>query len=127
MEAQKTNLQTAKKELKALQRANFADADRAIKLAKNITTYQSRIAKGVLGADMEAAAELQAIGSALSDIKLEVLFHVGGAAAAVDREKVQQEARDEFLQEVLAALEETLSPSCFAEAQEALQAEFGEE
>lgn len=127
VEAQKTNLQTAKKELKALQRANFADADRAIKLSKNITTYQGRIAKGVLGADMEAAAELQAIGSALSDIKLEALSHVGGAAAAIDREKVQQETRDEFLQEVLAVLEEALSPGCFAEAQEALEAEFGEE
>ncbi|MBS1164374.1 MAG: hypothetical protein H6R00_399 [Proteobacteria bacterium] len=127
VEAQKTNLQTSKKELKALQRTNFADADRAIKLSKNITTYQSRIAKGVLGADMETAAELQAIGSALSDIKLEALSHVGGAAAAVDREKVQQEARDEFLQEILAVLEEALSPDCFAKAQEALLAEFGEE
>lgn len=127
VDALKSNLSTAKKELKALQRANFADADRVIKLSKNVTTYQSRVAKGLLGAPMETAAELQAISSALTDIKHEALSHVGTAAAAVDREKVQQEARDEFLQEVLNVLEEALSPGCFASAREALMDEFGEE
>lgn len=124
--ALKGNLQTARKELKALQRANFADADRAIKLSKNVTTYQTRIAKGLLGAPMEAAAELQAINSALIDIKQEALSHVGGVATGVDREKVQQEARDEILLEILTVLEQVLSPGCYAEAQEALMEEFGE-
>lgn len=127
VDALKTNLATARKELKALQRTNFGDADRVIKLSKNVTTYQSRVAKGLLGAPMETAAELQAISSALTDIKHEALSHVGAAAAAVDREKVQQDARDEFLQEVLNLLEESLSPSCFASAREALLDEFGEE
>lgn len=104
----------------------FADSDRAIKLSKNITTYQARIAKGVLGADMEVASELQAIGSALADIKLEALSHVGGAAAAIDREKVQQEARDDFLKEIVAILEAELSTVCFAEVREVLLANFGE-
>ena len=78
-------------------------------------------------APMETAAELQAISSALIDIKQEALFHVAGAAAHVDREKVQQEARDAFLQEVLKVLEEALSPSCYASARGALMEEFGEE
>jgi hypothetical protein len=127
VDALKGNLSSAKKELKALQRTNFADADRVIKLSKNVTTYQSRVAKGLLGAPMETAAELQAISSTLTDIKHEALSHVGTAAAAVDREKVQQEARDEFLQEILNVLEEALSPGCFASAREALMEEFGEE
>jgi peptide subunit release factor 1 (eRF1) len=76
---------------------------------------------------METAAELQAIGSALTDIKQEALSHVAGAAASVDREKVQQETRDTFLQEVLKVLEEALSPSCYASARGALVEEFGEE
>jgi len=126
-DALKDNLSTARKELKALQRSNFGDADRVIKLSKNITPYQGRVAKGLLGAPMDTAAELQAINSALIDIKQEALSHVGGTVASVDREKVQQEARDEFLQEILNLLEETLSPGCFASAREALMEEFGEE
>ena len=118
---------TAKKELKALQRSNFSDADRVIKLSKNVTTYHARVAKGLLGAPLETAAELQAISSALTDIKQEALLHVGGAAADVDREKIQQEARDEFLQEILNVLENALSPGCYASAREALVEEFGEE
>lgn len=127
VDALKGNLLGVKRELKALQRTNFDDADRVIKLSKNVTTYQTRVAKGLLGAPMETAAELQAINSALTDIKQEALSHVGGAAAGVDREKVQQEARDEFLQEILNTLEEALSPGCYASAREALMEEFGED
>ena len=76
---------------------------------------------------METAAELQAIGSALTDIKLVALTHVGSAVAAIDREKVQRETRDGFLREILSLLEEALSPACFSDAQEALREEFGEE
>ena len=76
---------------------------------------------------METAAELQAIGSALADIKQEALSHIGGAAATLDREKLQLEARDEFLHEILSLLEDALSPGCFAAVQEALTEEYGEE
>ncbi len=127
VEALKSNLQTAKKEMRGLQRTEFADTDRVVKLSKNVTTFQSRVARGALGADMETAAELQAIGSAFADIKQEALSHVAGAAAAIDREKVQQEARDDLLQEIVSVLEGALSPGCFADAREALMEEFGEE
>ena len=127
VEALKSKLQIAKKELTALRKNKFADTDRVIKLTKSVTTAQSNVAKGVLGAAMETAAELQAIGSALADIKQEALSHVAGVAAAVDREKVQQEARADFLREILSLLEDALSPGCFEDAQEALMEEFGEE
>ena len=78
----------------------------------------------MLGADMETAAELQAIGSAFSDIRQEALANVASAAYAVDREKVQEEARAEFLDEVLLLLEDVLSPGCFAEVQETLLDEY---
>jgi Histidine kinase-, DNA gyrase B-, and HSP90-like ATPase len=127
VDALNVTLSAVKKELKALQRTSFADTDRVIKLSKAVTTGQARVAKALLGAPMETAAELQAISSALTDIKQEALFHVGGAAANVDREKVQQEARDVFLQEILKVLEEALSPGCYASARGALMEEFGEE
>jgi Histidine kinase-, DNA gyrase B-, and HSP90-like ATPase len=127
VEALRANLLTAKKELKILQRGQFRATDRVITLSKSITTYQSRVAKSALGADLETATELQAIGSAFADIKHEALSHVAAAAASIDREKVQQETRDEFLQEVLRLLESALAPDCFATARSALLQEFGVE
>ena len=127
VEALKENLRTVKRELATLRRAEFADTDRVINLSRKVATFQSRIAKASLGAAMETAAELQAIGSVLADIKQEALSHVGGAAAALDREKLQLEARDEFLREILLLLEDALSPGCFAAAQEVLAEEYDEE
>ena len=125
VEALKKNLRKAKKKLATLRRTEFADTDRVIELSRSVTTLQSRIAKAALGAAMETAAELQTIGSALVDIKQEALSHVGNAAAELDREKLQLEARDELLQEILSLLEDALSPVCFADAQEALMEEYG--
>ena len=127
VEALEKSLQTARNEVEALRRSEFANTDRAIMLTRSVSRSQKRVAKGMLGAAMDVASEFQAIGSEFSDIKQEVLSHVGSASAAVDREKVQQEARDDFLQEILSVLEDSLSPECFADAQEALMEEFGAE
>ena len=127
VETLRKKLQAAKKELRALRKITFSNTDRVIKFTKSVTTSQTRVAQGALGAAMETAAELQAIGSAFADMKQEALSHVAGAALAVDREKVQQEARDDYLREILSLLEETLSPGCFEDAKEALMAEFGED
>ena len=126
VDALKANLAKVRKEFRTLKRGDFVDTDRVVALSKNVTTYQQRVAKGLLGAPPETAAELQAINSALTDVKTEALTHVGGAAAIVDRERVQQEARDAFLREILEVLEETLSPDCFSMATEALLEQFGE-
>ena len=125
VDALRENLENAEKDMSALRKAKFSNADRVITLSKKVTTSQARVAKALLGASMETAAELQAIGSQLADIKQEALSHVGSAAAAVDREKIQIEARDELLQEILLLLEDSLSPSCFSDAYETLAQEFG--
>lgn len=126
VEALAENLKTARRDLKSLKRTNFSDTDKVVELSKKVTTYQKRVAKGSLGADLETAAELRAIGSEFADIKQEALSHVS-SSAGVDREKFRQEARDEFLQEILTLLEEAMSPSCFAAAREALLEEYGED
>ena len=120
-------LTESRKELNALRRTNFEDTDRVLKLSTHVTTFQNRVAKAVLGASMETSAELQAIGAKLSDIKQEALDQVANAAASLDREQIQQEARDELLQEILLILEENMSTTCFSEAEEILMNEYGEE
>ncbi len=126
VDALAANLKTARRDLKALKRANFGDTDKAVELSKRVTTYQKRVAKGSLGADLETAAQLRAIGSEFSDIKQEALSRVA-PGAVVDREKIKQDERDDFLREILTLLEDALSPSCFAAAREALLDEYGEE
>ncbi len=127
VDALNISLKNVKKELGTIRRDKSTNTDRIIKLSKNVTTIQARVAKAILGATMETAAELQSIGSALTDIKQEALTRIGNVVASDDREKVQQEARDDFLQDILVVLEEALSPSCFAEAREVLMEEFGDE
>ncbi len=119
-------LKETNKELNVLRRTNFDNTDRVIKLSTRVTTLQKRVAKAMLGASMEAVGELQAIGSRLSDIKQEALSRVADAAASLDREQIQQEARDQLLSEILFTLEENMSTTCFAEAEEILMDEFGE-
>lgn len=120
LEAQKGNLTKARGEIRKQRKAAFADVDAALKLSTNITTFQKRIAKASQGADMPTSAELQAIGAELTDIKREALTHIGTRAAEIDREKVELGARAELLAEIMAALEQDLSPKCFAEVQDIL-------
>ena len=126
LESLRRNLNRAKKNLAAFKKTDYADTDGIIALSRRVTIAQSRVSKSTLGADMETAAELQAIGSRLADIKQVALSQIGNMVAEQDRERLQQEARDVFLQQALTVLEDGLSPSCFAEAQDALIEEFGE-
>ena len=125
--ALKKSLNKAKKDLASFRKADFADTDGVIALSRRVTIAQKRVSKSTLGADMETAAELQAMGSGFADIKQVALSHIGKAETEQDRERVQQEARDGFLQEALTVLEDALSPSCFADAKDSLMEEFDEQ
>ena len=126
VDALRKSLKKAKKDLASYRKTDFSDMDGVIALSRRITIAQGRVSKSMVGADMETAAELQAIGSQFADVKRVVLSQIGNVVAEQDREKLQQEARDGLLQEVLTTLEDALSPSCFADAQDALLDEFGE-
>ncbi len=118
VEAQRENLEKVKKNIRLLKKSDFKDSDAAIKLSTDITKYQKQIAKGSQGADLPTLAEFQAIGAELVDIKREALARVGTAVVDLDRERVQQEARDEILREIMVLREEQLSPGCYSEVRE---------
>ena len=71
--ALKSNLDKSKRDLAKVKRGDFLDTNAIIALSKRVTTYQSRVGQAIVGSDMEAAAQLQAIGSALADIRQEAL------------------------------------------------------
>ena len=118
--AQREALKKSREELRKLRKANFSDVDRTVKLSRSIATKRNNVAKAMEAADMATSAALAAIGSEFDDIKIEALRHVGNAAETVDREKVENDARDELIQEIMAILEEQLSPKCMAEVRDLL-------
>ena len=122
--ALESNLEKAEHDLVKLRKAEFSNTNAVIALSKRVTTFQNRVGQGILGANMETAAQLQAIGSAFADIRQEALSHVANAAHTMDREKVQDETRDEFLDEILLLLEDVLTPACYAEVYGTLVEEY---
>ena len=125
VDAIKDSVQDAKSKFTNLRTSHFADVDRAIAFSKSITTIQRRVAKALLESTVEAAGQLNVLGSELVDMKRETLSHLGASALADDREKLEQETRDELLDEILVILEDNLSLTCFTEAREILLVEFG--
>ena len=124
-DALKANVKDAKKKFTALRRSDFSDVDIGIAFSKSITTIQRRVAKALLDSTVEAAGQLNVLSSELADMKRETLSHLGAAALSDDREKLEQEAREEMLNEILVLLEDNLSPTCFTEAREILLEEYG--
>lgn len=120
LSAQKEALKKSREELRKLRKSNFTDVDKTIALSRSIATRQNRVAKAMEAADMATSAALAAIGSEYADMKVEALRHVGTAAANVDREKVENDARDGLITEIMAILEEQLSPKCLAEVRDLL-------
>jgi hypothetical protein len=127
VEAQRQNLASARKEIRLLERGEFAEQDRIVKLSDKLTTFQKRIAKAARDADLATGAELQAIGAEFSDIKRVAMSKIGGDAPFVDRERIQQESRDAFGREILRLLEDGLSPPCVAEVRAILEPYLGED
>ena len=118
--AQKEGLKKAQEEFRKLKKAKFANVDRTVKLMRTITTRQQKVAKASELAGLKVGAELAAIGAEYVDMKLEGLRHVGEAAAQLDRERVETEARDALMIEIMGILEEELSPKCLVEVRELL-------
>lgn len=125
VDALKGNVSDMKRKFTPLRRSNFSNEDRAIAFSKSVTTVQRRIAKALVDSTVEAAGELNVLGSELADMKRETLSGLGAAVSTLDREKLEQDVRDEMLDEVLALLEDNLTSTCFAEAREILLQEYG--
>lgn len=54
----------------------------------------------------QTAAALAATGAEHADMKLQALRHVGTAAAEIDRERVEDEAREALLEKIMEILDE---------------------
>jgi Histidine kinase-, DNA gyrase B-, and HSP90-like ATPase len=118
--AQREGLKKMREDFRKLKKAKFNNVDRTVALTRAISTKQRKVAKASEAADLATSAALAAIGTEYADMKLEALRHVGEAAAELDREKVETDAREMLMTEVMAILEEQLSPECLAEVRDLL-------
>lgn len=120
LSAQKDGLKKTGTDFRKLKKAKFADVDKTVALIRTITTRQKRVAKASEAAEMATVASLTAIGAEYTDMKIEALRHVGDAAGTLDREKVETEARESLIAEIMEVLDEQLSPKCLSEVRELL-------
>lgn len=121
LDAQDAALKKVRNDFRKLKKAKFADVDKVVALTRDISTKQRAVAKASESAGMKTSAALAAIGTEYVDMKLEALRHVGIAAAELDRERVEIEARDALMREVMEILDDGLSPNCLAEVRELLE------
>jgi hypothetical protein len=126
LDAQKEGLKKTREDFRKLKKFKFADVDRTVALTRTITSRQKRVAKASEAATLSTVAALTAIGGEYTDMKLEALRHVGAAAATLDREKVEAEAREALMAEIMEVLDEQLSPKCLDEVR-GLLADFLDE
>lgn len=120
LDAQKEGLKKLREEFRKLKKAKFNNVDKTVALTRAISTKQRKVAKASEAADLSTSAALAAIGTEFADMKLEALRHVGEAAADLDREKVETDARDALMKEIMTILEEQLSPECLVEVRDLL-------
>lgn len=120
LDAQRDGLKKMRDDFRKLRKGKFGDVDKTVALTRAISTKQRKVAKASEAADLPTGAALAAIGTEYADMKLEALRHVGAAAAELDREKVETEARDALMAEIMQILEEQLSPKCLVEVRDLL-------
>ena len=123
--ALRKDVATAKRTFTSLRNSGFENVDRAIAFSKDITTVQRKVSKSLLDATVDALGQLNVLSSELADMKRETLANLSESAFLEDREQLEQETREEMLDEILDLLEDNLTPRCFTEAREILREEYG--
>jgi molecular chaperone HtpG len=112
-------------EIESLRRMDFTNIDRALAFSADITKLQKRIARASKNADLPTLAELGALGGELTDIKAEAITKIGASASPVDQEQLQQEARTQFLTELINLFENELPQTCAVAVRNLLRREYG--
>jgi hypothetical protein len=113
-----------REEIKRLRQMQFRNIDQVVTISADITKIQKRIAKAAKEADLPTATTLQALGAELVDIKMEAMKNIGVSESQTDVERVQHEARDELVKELITLFESELSPSCAVAARNLLRKQY---
>ena len=103
-----------KEDLEGLRNIDFRNPDRTIALSAEVTKVYADVARASRNAEASTHAELQYLSSQLSDVKSEALGRLTTPPPALDREVVEQEARQTLLAELMISFENQLAAPCLA-------------
>jgi hypothetical protein len=114
-------------EIESLRRMNYSNIDRVLAFSAEITKLQKRIARAAKNAELETLAELEALGSELSDFKTEAISRIGESVSpSDDTETLQHTTRLELLRELLTLFESELNAPCAVAVRNLLRKEYGD-
>ncbi|MBE0616228.1 MAG: ATP-binding protein [Burkholderiales bacterium] len=111
-------------EHKKLSNAGNANIDEFIHLSSSTTKVHRLIARAMKTEEAQALAQLRSLENRVTDIKTKAVKQIG-AVSKYDVEEIQQEAKDELLDEVIAVLKEELDPKTFSKVARILNEHFG--
>ncbi|MGK9166719.1 ATP-binding protein [Inquilinus limosus] len=111
-------------ELESLRRNNFRNTDKTLTLSADVTKLQKEVARASRNADPEAQAALQHLSFQLVDMKTEAVSRVAAATPSIDRESVEQEARQELLAELMSLFEDRLPAPCLAAVRNLIREQY---
>ncbi|AUW60506.1 hypothetical protein C1T17_19910 (plasmid) [Sphingobium sp. SCG-1] len=110
-------------DLSGLRRNDFKSTDRTLTLSAAVTKLQGEVAKASKNAEPATLAELQHLGSQLTDMKTEAVGKLAPPAKGLTDE-VEQQLQDKLLDELLVLFERRLELPCLAAVRAIIRDEY---
>lgn len=114
-----------REEMERLRKADFKTVDKVVTVSAEITKILKQIDKAAKNADLPTAATLHALGSELTDMKAEAMRAIGIAGQPQDLERVEHDAREALLEELVLVTERELPTACAVAIRNLLRTQYG--
>lgn len=112
-------------EVEALRRNDFKNADKTLTVSARVTQLQQEVGRAARNADAATLSSLQALGSQLLDLKTETMGKLAVPASEVDTDRIENEARDALLAELMVLFEQHLALPCLSSVRDIVRREYG--
>lgn len=112
-------------DFEALRRTDFRNSDRTLKVSADMTKLHTEVSRASRNADAATLSSLQSLGAQLLDMKTAAISKLAPTPVAVDTDKIENEARDALLGELMAVFEQHLELPCLAAVRGIVRREFG--
>ncbi len=112
-------------DLASLRRTNFRDSDRTLNVSAAMSKLQAEVGRASRNAEASTLSSLQALNSHILDMKAEAMGKLVPPAPEIDTDRIENEARDALLGELMAVFEQHLELPCLNAARTVVRREFG--
>lgn len=111
-------------DIESLRRNDFKNKDKTITVSAQVTKLQAEVGRAARNADAATLSSLQALGSQLLDLKAEAMAKLATPASEVDTDRIENEARDALLAELMALFEQHLGLPCLTSVRDIIRREY---